>query len=56
MVRRSQHPHRGLILLRLKDPRSTQKIEVLRALLANHAGAIADEFVVVTDKIVRLGH
>jgi predicted nuclease of predicted toxin-antitoxin system len=34
-IHREQHPHKGVILLRLNDERSLNKINVLRRLLYN---------------------
>jgi len=43
----------GVILLRLRDERSTVKIRVVSALIANHADRLADSFVVATESQVR---
>ncbi|RMG24642.1 MAG: hypothetical protein D6732_23440 [Methanobacteriota archaeon] len=50
---RDQHPHKGVVLLRLEDERSANKIVVLRKLLERYADRLADQFVVVTEKRVR---
>jgi predicted nuclease of predicted toxin-antitoxin system len=52
-VYREQHPHRGVILMRLENERATNKIEVLRRLLEQYSDKIADRFVVVTETRVR---
>ena len=52
-VYREQHPHRGVILIRLEDERAINKIEVLRRLLEQYSDKIADRFVVVTETRVR---
>jgi predicted nuclease of predicted toxin-antitoxin system len=52
-VYREQHPHRGVILMRLADERTANKIEVLRRLLEQYADKITDRFVVVTETRVR---
>jgi len=52
-VYREQLPHKGVILLRLDDERAASKIEVMRQLLENYAGRLADRFVVVTETKVR---
>lgn len=46
--------HAGVILLRLDDERSTNKIRVLRKLLKMHAADLSDAFVVVTETTVRI--
>ena len=52
-VYREQHPHRGVILMRLEDERAVNKIEVLRRLLDQYSDKVADRFVVVTETRVR---
>jgi len=52
-VYRERRPHRGVVLLRLEDERAQNKIAVLRRLLDNHTGRLADRFVVVTETAVR---
>jgi len=52
-VYRERHPHRGIILLRLEDERSRNKIDVMRKLLANHSENLPDNFVVVTEERIR---
>ena len=52
-VYREQYSHRGIILMRLEDERTANKIEVLRRLLEQYADRLSDRFVVVTDTRVR---
>ena len=52
-IYRERKPHRGVILLRLADERSTIKIEVLQKLLSTYSARIPDQFVVVTETKVR---
>jgi predicted nuclease of predicted toxin-antitoxin system len=52
-VYRDQYLHHGIILLRLEDQRSANKIHVLQQLLNNHSAQLADNFIVVTEKQVR---
>jgi len=52
-IHRENHPHHGVVLLRLEDERSKMKIMVLERLLANHAERLPDQFVVVTENNVR---
>lgn len=52
-VYREQMPHKGIILLRLQDERSTNKIDVLRRLFSMYLQQIPDRFVVVTQTQVR---
>ncbi|MCL0080747.1 DUF5615 family PIN-like protein [Peptococcaceae bacterium] len=52
-VYREQHPHRGIVLLRLDNERSASKIEILRQLLDLYADQLPDHFVVVTETQVR---
>lgn len=52
-VYREQHPHRGIVLMRLEDERTLHKLEILRRLLEQYADRLWDRFVVVTDTRVR---
>lgn len=52
-VFREQHPHRGVVFLRLQDQRFPAKIDALRILLEKYADQLPDSFVVVTEKQVR---
>jgi predicted nuclease of predicted toxin-antitoxin system len=52
-VYREKYAHRGVILLRLKDDRSANKIAAIHRLLARHADKLAERFVVVTDETIR---
>lgn len=52
-VYQERHPHRGVVLLRLDDERTSNKIDVLRQLLDNHADHLSEHFTVVTEKQVR---
>ncbi len=52
-IYRERKPHRGVVLLRLADERSTVKIEVLQKLLSMYSNRIPDQFVVVTESKVR---
>ncbi len=52
-IYRKQHPHRGVVLLRLANERATIKIDTLQSLLNNHSNRLTDHFVVVTEKRIR---
>jgi predicted nuclease of predicted toxin-antitoxin system len=52
-VFRNGRLHRGVILLRLEDERSSAKIEVLSHLLERFTDRLPNAFVVVTEKQVR---
>lgn len=52
-VFRGQHPHHGIVFLRLADNRANNKIKVLSKLLGTYSARIADQFVVVTESRVR---
>ena len=52
-VYRERRPHHGVIFIRLKDEGPTNKIEVMRRLLAGYPDRLADNFVVVTESRVR---
>ena len=52
-VYRDRSPHRGIILLRLQDERSFNKIDVLKRLFSLYLERIPNSFVVVTETQVR---
>lgn len=52
-VFRERRPHRGVIFMRLEDERAANQIRVIRSLLENFGGRLADQFVVVTETRVR---
>lgn len=54
-VYREQHPHKGLIVLRLADERASSKIATVRQLLEGYANQLGGQFVVVTESQVRFG-
>lgn len=53
MVYRSQMAHRGIVLLRLDDERSANKIVVIAQLLQKYEDKIPDAFVVVSEDRIR---
>lgn len=52
-VYREKFSHRGIILLRLRDERSANKIDVLKRLFSVYLQRIPNSFVVVTETQVR---
>jgi len=52
-VYRERYPHCGIVLLRLDNERSQNKISVLRRLLEEYADRLPDQFVVATAEQVR---
>ena len=52
-IYRDQHPHHGVVLLRLKDERASSKIDAIEKLLDGYKDRLVDEFVVVTERRVR---
>lgn len=55
-VHREQFPHCGVVLLRLDNERSQNKIAVLRLLLDEHSDRLRNRFVVVTAEQVRFAN
>ena len=56
-VFRDRTAHKGIVLLRLEDERSPNKVAVLQRLLENSASELPGRFLVVTEKTVRIaGH
>lgn len=54
-VYRERYPHKGVILLRLGNERSENKIAVIDRLLKNYGPNLTGRFVVATEKQVRFG-
>jgi len=52
-IHRERRPHRGVILLRLDDERSENKINALRRLLEGYADRIENHFIVVSERAIR---
>lgn len=52
-VYREGRSHRGIILLRLEDERSANKMKILKQLLDNYSEQLSNNFIVVTEKQVR---
>ncbi|MFM5891158.1 MAG: DUF5615 family PIN-like protein [Dolichospermum sp.] len=52
-VYRDKYPHRGVILLRLENERSANKIYILQQILEQHQEKLVDSFVVVTENQIR---
>lgn len=54
LIFRMGKPHKGIILLRLKDERSKNKIAALERVLGLYSDKLHDNFTVVTEKTVRV--
>jgi len=54
LVFRVKMPHKGVILLRLEDERSANKIAVLRRLIEKYEKSLQGYFIVVTETTVRI--
>ena len=48
-----RHPYKGVVLFRLADERSINKIEIVRRFLERYADQLAGRFVTVTETQVR---
>jgi predicted nuclease of predicted toxin-antitoxin system len=55
-IYRERHPHRGVVLLRLTNDRTGNKITAIRRLLQDYADQLIDRYVVVTETKVRFAH
>lgn len=53
-VYRERRAHRGVVLLRLEDERTINKIATMQRLLERYADQLVGHFVVVTETQVRL--
>lgn len=47
-------PHRGVILLRLRNERAASKIDALERLLISYPDQLVDHFIVVTETAIRI--
>jgi len=54
LVFREKKPHKGVILLRLRDERAANKIDVLEHLLEKYENSLSRHFSVVTETTVRI--
>jgi len=54
IIFRMRKPHKGVILLRLEDERSENKIAVVHRVLELYSDKLANNFVIVTEKTVRI--
>ncbi|MBS3753742.1 MAG: DUF5615 family PIN-like protein [Anaerolineales bacterium] len=54
MVYRRKLRHRGIVLLRLDDERTANKIEILSGLLEHYADRLENSFTVATEEDVRI--
>ncbi|MBE0409047.1 MAG: DUF5615 family PIN-like protein [Anaerolineales bacterium] len=53
-IYRDNYPHRGVILLRLIDERSSMKIAALQRVLDKYPDRLAGNFIVVSESKVRI--
>ncbi len=54
LVFRSGKRHRGVLLLRLHDESSTNRVRVVKSVLERHADRLPNHFVVATENRVRI--
>ena len=54
LVFRKRKPHKGVVLLRLEDERSENKIAILHRVLESYSDKLSDNFIIVTEKTVRI--
>jgi len=54
MIYRQKLPHCGVVLMRLDDERVSIRIAVINRLLAQYAGHLRGNFIVVTENTVRI--
>ena len=54
MVFRDNHPHCGVLLLRLADDRVATKIQVVAAVLKQYVDRLQNRFVVATERNIRI--
>jgi predicted nuclease of predicted toxin-antitoxin system len=54
LIFRSGQAHAGVVLLRLRDESSANRVRVMRAVLDERADALPNQFVVATDRHIRI--
>ncbi|MBI4646778.1 MAG: DUF5615 family PIN-like protein [Bacteroidia bacterium] len=54
LVFRMRKPHKGIILMRLKDEQPKNKIAVIEKLLKLYSDKLSNNFIVVTENTVRI--
>ena len=54
MIFKNKRPHCGVLLLRLVDEKPTNKIRMLESILENYHQDLRGNFVVVTEKTIRI--
>ncbi len=54
LVIRQKKQHKGVILLRLKNERTENKIRIIQQLIEKYAEKIPNKFIIVTEKVVRI--
>jgi len=52
-IYRDKRSHRGIVLMRLSDERSSNKIAVLSKLLNSHLEQLPDRYIVITEHQIR---
>nr|VFJ45412.1 MAG: hypothetical protein BECKDK2373C_GA0170839_10116 [Candidatus Kentron sp. DK]VFJ67132.1 MAG: hypothetical protein BECKDK2373B_GA0170837_11853 [Candidatus Kentron sp. DK] len=54
-IYRENHPHHGVILLRLQNERPISKIHAVERLLEKYQDQLTNNFIVVTETLIRFG-
>jgi len=54
LIFRVRKPHKGVILLRLENERTGNKIAVLQRVLKSYSDKLSSNFIVVTEKLIRI--
>jgi predicted nuclease of predicted toxin-antitoxin system len=54
LVFRSGQPHHGVILLRLQDESSANRVRMVQVVLEKYAGRLTGHFIVATERGIRL--
>ena len=54
MIFRENKVHSGIILLRLKDERASNKIKVIERLMKQYSDQLANNFVVISETTIRI--
>jgi predicted nuclease of predicted toxin-antitoxin system len=56
LIFRMRKPHKGVILMRLEDEQAGNKIAVLERVLKLYSAKLSNNFVVVTERFIRIAH
>jgi len=54
LITRQKKPHKGVLLLRLRDERTEEKIKIINQILREHSEKLAGNFIIATEQTIRI--